>query len=388
MGFILYHVSDRLRNLRNGWQGIHTFYLTLFCFALLSGCTQTTTPAALESKMISNENCRLISLTDHETQLPVIGAEDFAIDHEADKLYISAYDRRSVERAAKKRANKKIPTGGLYAINISQLREPKKKTHTISSLIRADDVDGGLRPHGISYDKKNQELAFINRAYFRKGNKWKMHPQLERIKINGALILSKPNPLTCSANNLLQTNSKILISYDHKACNWYAGLEDIFSLRESGLKFANDGPIEGQVIFEKAGFANGVTNTENGDIALAATREKALHLFNNDDSDISYKQAVKLPGAPDNLTISHDGAIIAALHPSLLRMGAHRKFRLGISPSKLVRIDPATNIVTTLFHDVSGTLFSAATVGVETQKEIILGSVTQPGLLFCEKNLK
>ena len=382
MGFILYHASDRLMNLRIRWQGFCTFCLNLFCFVLLSSCTQTTNPAALESKLISNEKCRLISLIDSATQLPVIGAEDFAIDHEEDKLYISAYDRRSVERAAKKRANKKIPTGGLYAIDISQLRERAKKIHTISSLIRAEDIDGGLRPHGISYDQENQELAFINRAYYRNGNKWKMHPQLERIKINGAPILSEPNSLTCSANNLLQTNTKILISYDHKACNWYAGLEDIFSLRESGLKFANDGPV----IFQKAGFANGVTNTATGDIALAATREKALHLFHENDSNISYKQAVKLPGGPDNLTISHDGAIIAALHPSLLRMGAHRKLGWGNSPSKLVRIDPATNMVTTLFHDVSGSLFSAATVGVETQKEIILGSVTQAGLLYCEKN--
>ena len=94
--------------------------------------------------------------------------------------------------------------------------------------------------------------------------------------------------------------------------------------------------------------------------------------------------SARVPGGPDNLTVSSDGGIVAAVHPSLMAIGLNRRLGVGKAASRIVKIDPETGAVEILFNDPHGELFSAATVAAEWNGGLILGSVTDEGLLFCK----
>ncbi len=355
--------------------------MVLSGIALAITSSNRTAIAGDNNNLIPLQQCQRLDLIDKDTRKPIVGAEDLAIDHSRNILFISAYDRRAVKKAAKKKKNIAIPTGGIYRLSLNNLFTDLKNPIELQSLIRDNDIIGGLRPHGMTYDQDTNEIIFINRGYDRFEKKWRMTPRVERIGADGAVIISKSNDTVCAANDITVHKSKILVSFDHASCNWRGGLEDIFSLRRSGLMQSD----QTTPLYNEAGYANGLAQTPSGDLALAATREKAIHIFSKTIEGVDLQEKIALPGGPDNLTVSYDGALIAAVHPSLFRMGAHRKLNWGRAPSRIVRVDPDTRSVTTLLNEPSGKIFSAATVGIETRTALILGSVTDTGLLLCRK---
>lgn len=344
--------------------------------ASLWGCAQDEVG---ESRYAADQ-CQRIALVDRGTGDIIRGAEDFAIDRARDRLFFSAYDRRAAEKAARKKAAS-IPNGGVYALPLSDLFEEGKTTITVSSLASGADIVGGLRPHGVSYDPKNQELIFINRTYQRMNHKWRMTPRLQRIGANGEIFVGEVSDARCAANDVLVTEQQVFASFDHGACDWRAGFEDLFNLKRSGLAF--DGVA---TVFDGAGFANGLARAVSGDIVLSATREKALVFFKELSGEVEEKTRIALPGGPDNLTIADDGGVVAAIHPSLWRLGLNRKLGIGKAPSRVVKADPETGAVDILFDDPGGKLFSAATVAVQTKDGLALGSVTDEGLLVCRED--
>ncbi len=343
---------------------------------MLSGCAQeVSAPTAY-----SLQQCRRVELRDSEIGESVRGAEDLAFDAKSGQLFVSAYDRRETERAVQKNAQS-IPEGGVYSIDLAALLSVGSEPVNVRSLIRRGDVEGGLRPHGLFYEGRTGEIIFINRGYRRIKGQWGINPRMERIGANGGAFLGESVEANCAANDVLSLNENVLMTFDHGACDWRAGLEDVFSLKRSGVAAVGVGAI-----FDHALFANGIVQTLGGDIIVAATREKALLKMVEVEGDLTLVERVLLPGGPDNLTLSFDGSVIAAVHPSMLRIGFQRKFGLGRAPSRIVKIDPDQNDITILFDDLHGEYFSAATVAIETREALILGSVIEDGLLVCEKS--
>jgi hypothetical protein len=323
------------------------------------------------------DQCRRLTLVDAETGAPIRGAEDFAIDVTAGRLFLSAYDRRAVEKAVHKKAAA-LPQGGVYAVSLDAIFDPETESAPASPLISLGDIAGGLRPHGLSYDAGNQELVFINRSYQRIYGKWQMTPRLQRIGVNGEMFVGKTEASPCSANDVLVTEHHIFTSFDHGACDWRARVEDIFNLKRSGISSNHSGSV-----YARAAFANGLARTLGGDVVLSATRENALVILKEISNGVEERARITLPGGPDNLSISYDGSVVAATHPSMLRLALNRKLGLGKAPSRLIKADPDTGAVSILFDDPTGKLFSAATVAVETRRGLIAGSVTDEGVLVC-----
>ena len=334
--------------------------------------------------------CQRLALIDKTTAQLVTGAEDLHYDQARGVLYISAYDRRAAEKAAKDDRSSSIPTGGIYTLSDSELRNAVSTGQIrVKSLGINDDIAGGLRPHGLTFDPDADEIVFVNRAYRQIGETWKRYTTIERIGTSGELVVTGSLVANCHANDLTVLGNSLVSTFDHQACGWKAGLEDVFNLRRSGVHdYGRDIPL-----ISKVGYANGIATLPDGRLAVAATREKSIRLYDVDHARIlsdqsmsgleAYKK-ISVPGGPDNLTIGTDGSIIAAVHPSLLRMGLHRKLGWKRAPSRIVKIDPETRHVTTLFDDPGGRLFSAATVAVETDHRLVVGSVTDEGLLVCE----
>ncbi len=334
--------------------------------------------AEISPAKYGHDQCRRVALHDARTGAAIIGAEDFAFDPQTGRLFISAYDRRAVENAARKKAAS-LPQGGVYAVPLTALFEGGPGV-AADPLISPSEIDGGLHPHGLGFDGANNEIVFINRAYRRVGGKWKMTPQLQRIGAGGEIFVGVAGRAPCAANDVLVTDGSVLASFDHRNCGWRAVFEDGFGLKRSGV--ADEA---GALLFAHASFANGLARTAGGAIALAATREKALLLLTNKSGRVVETARVQLPGGPDNLTLGFDGGLIAAIHPSLMRLALNRKLGVGKAPSRIVKVDPDIGAVDILFDDSDGKLFSAATVAVETQAGLVIGSVTDSGVLVCKE---
>ncbi len=326
----------------------------------------------------SAEQCRRVKVVDAATGDKVRGAEDFALDAPRGRLYFSAYDRRSVEKAARK-GEMTIPNGGVYAVAVSELFDPDLKKLKTRSLAAPGDIAGGLRPHGITFDERNQEVVFINRTYQRINRRWKMTPRLQCIGANGEVFVGAENDAACGANDVLVTDQHVFTTFDHGGCGWRAGIEDIFNLKRSGIALANDGKV-----FDRAGFANGLAQAHDGHIVMAATRDKELFFLKERASGVEESLRIKTPGGPDNLSTAYDGGIVAAAHPSLFKLALNRKLGLGKAPSRIVKADLKSGETAILFDDPKGALFSAATVAVQTREGLVAGSATDEGLLVCQ----
>lgn len=320
----------------------------------------------------ATNDCRRVALLDSSTGAQVVGAEDMAFDAASRLLIVSAYDRRAVEKASRGVASP--PQGGLYEVAIDDVFGGEN-TINVSSILDRASVPNGLRPHGIAF--ANGEIAFINRGYVIDGTQWRMQPALLRIDGAGAVTSTRAH---CAANDIALVGDSVLTSRDHAACGGFSRLlENVLGQKRSGAFFD-----DGAALIDGVAFANGVSVIEGG-FAVAATRENTVHLFRANAENGSREFAARTPGAPDNLSVSSDGDIVAAVHPNLLRLALNRSWGLGKAGSRIVLIDVETGDSTLLFDDPKGALYSAATVGIETSAGLVAGSVTDAGLLVCER---
>jgi hypothetical protein len=335
--------------------------------AVAGGCARKDA----EAPRFPINQCERVTLIDEATGVEITGAEDLDIDREGGRIFISAYDRRRVEAAAV-RGEKAVPQGGLYAIEIAALSSGAA-SFELRSLVEPSLVVGGLRPHGIAFDRDSGELAFINRGYFIDGKAWRRETNL---------VTSDPDQpqsieivrADCTANDVASLNGRWILTLDHGGCGWRAAFEDITGARKGRL--VDD---KGEALQSGFGFANGAVTASDGGIVVAATRERTLHIFNSEGNAL----LLKLKAAPDNLTLSDEGRIIAAVHPNLISLGLQRKLGVGRSPSRVVEIDLATGDQAVLFDDPKASRISAATAAIRTENLLVIGSVIDEGLAVC-----
>lgn len=345
---------------------------SVFAAALLvAGCAARETA----DPVFPLDQCARVPLVDEATGVAIVGAEDLDIDRKSGRIFVSAYDRRKAERAAHEGASS-VPEGGVYTIELSALNGGDAARQA-RPLVDPRLIAGGLRPHGMSYDASNGRLTFINRAYARNGSLWNMQPRIVVVDSAGALIESKTS-VECSANDIASSDGRVMLTLDHGACGWRMAVEDILGTR--GGRLVDD---KGATLVSGLGFANGVVAAPGGDLVVAATRERAVHLFSMLNGEAVLASTARTGAAPDNLTLSDDGHVIAAMHQSLFALGLQRKLGIGRSPSRIAEIDLKAGGQRLLFDDPKSSLVSAATVAVLAQGMLVIGSVIDPGLVVC-----
>lgn len=332
-----------------------------------------------EAPAYSLAECKRIALIDAATGEAIVGAEDMAFDAASRRIIISAYDRRTAEREAARGAAQ-IAQGGVYAAPLDRLQS-RAQSITLSSVIARDTIDGGLRPHGLSFDPDRREIMFVNRSYKREGRRWRMAARIERAGADGEVFVGAATSPRCSANDVANIGGDLFVSYDHAACGWRGGLEDLFALRASGVEV-----IGGGAIFDKARHANGIAAVSPEILALAATRDHEIILIGRRGAEFERIGRIKVPGAPDNLTVNANGDVVAALHPSLFAIGAERRLGIGRSAGRVVSVNPATGAVTLLFDDPKASLLSAVSVGLEIEDMLVIGSALDRGIVLCRKD--
>lgn len=344
---------------------------TTIAAATLAACAQK----ADGQPAFTHADCRRVAVVDAATNEAVVGAEDLAFDAATNSVIFSAYDRRAAEHAARD-GRDAVPEGGLYSARLAALAANEV---SVEPLIAQASMDGGLRPHGVSFDAESRRVSFINRAYRKLDGKWRMTPEIVHVGVDRAEFTDEDAP-RCSANDLATLNDVLYVSYDHDDCGWRGGLEDVFGSTNSGVSIP-----DGESVFYGVRHANGLVPTGDGRLALAATRDKAIVLLQETDGKFSVEKKFAMPGAPDNLTVAADGAIVAALHPSLTAIGLARRMGFGKAGSRIVSVDPETGATTLLFDDPKAALFQAATAAVYAEGVLVAGSVLDAGLLVCAR---
>ncbi len=346
--------------------------LIILASAMLAACAREGAPAP----EFSLERCTRVALFDQLTGKAIVGAEDLDVDRVSGRIFVSAYDRPSAERAAWQGA-RTIPEGGLYAIDLGALANAPPALD-VRPIADRNAVDGGLRPHGIAWNAETGELTFINRRYLREGKQWRLSPQLVTLSPSGEV--RSASDINCSSNDLAIHAGEPLISLDHGDCGWRAGVEDIFGWKRARLVDRN-----GATIAADFGFANGVAAGAGDRLFVAATRENALYPIIFAGGVARQEKAIALGAAPDNLTIADDGHIVAAVYPSLLGIGLQRRLGVGKSPSRIVGVDPESGARRLLFDDPKATVIAAATVAISTQDMLVLGSALDAGIVVCRR---
>lgn len=386
---------------------------------VLAACSQAPFDAIYQ-----HDQCHRLTLIDELTGQSIIGAEDMLRLPNGD-LLVSAYDRRG------ETAHGTPPQGGIYIVPKGVLNSEK-----ISVKNLVGELNGGVRPHGIDAIELadgSLRVAFVNRAYDQSGKQrvsithfdirdgeaqlpqsfeslqenrfcrandltWARRPpvSVERQSDTDNLnTLSPDNQIEFSA--LVEHEgagllSGLLITFDRQSCGGFATFIENLTNRATGFldlplpeRSARPHLSEDHPLLNLA-FPNGIgvqfKDRSLGDenfLAIAETRANRLRYFPR----TGRRDTVALPGSPDNITVGKPGLILAAVHPSLIRLALYRHSWPGFSraPSRVVKV--TGNQMLILFDDPTGIVFSAASVAVQAAGKLVLGSVGDTGLLVC-----
>ena len=321
-------------------------------------------PREALSARFAHDDCSRIALRDAETGAAVTGVEDIAVLPDG-LLLLSAHDRLDPGE----------PDGGLYLLAPDLLA--RGGTASVRSILPADTVSGGLRPHGIAIHPTEPVVAFINR-----GRGQPVRLTLARYDLTARRLSfiaeGAPHPLSCAANDLVFEDQSVLITLDRGHCisdlREVLGVDHLGSVIRVPLEPGGNGEVT--PIATALAFPNGIAiDPVAGGVIIAETRAGTLRSPQAD--------ARVVPGGPDNLTL--DGPdLVAALHPSLIRLGLYRYDWTDSAPSRIVSVGPER--VEILFDDPDGALFSGATVGQMVGDRLFAGSVRDAGLLLCERS--
>lgn len=322
-----------------------------------------------------------MTVVDPQSGQALRGVEDLAATRDGAWLLLSAYDRLAVETAlseARAPSPTTLAAAGLFWVRVADLDAGRAEA---TRALWRDETPGALLPHGLDLARVPEDgarLAVINRR-FDPAHPEALTPEILVAALVAAETPGAPprlaletrhrDPALCQANDVLWTGARLTVSLDVGHCG---GVDILFSSGRA-LEIAPDGSQ--RLTAAGLAFANGLALAP-GDLAVAETRGDRLRL-------VMSEREVALPGGPDNLTVTDDGRILAALHPSLIRLALYRFGWRARAPSRIVAVEPASGAVTVLYDDPGGALFSGATAALQVGERLIMGSVRDEGLLLC-----
>jgi arylesterase/paraoxonase len=145
-----------------------------------------------------------------------------------------------------------------------------------------------------------------------------------------------------------------------------------------------------RIAIQRLAFPNGVLVSPDGSrLYVAATSQRRLLAFSRENftGNLAEIGALSLPARPDNLSLDAAGHLIAAAHPSLLRLNAFQADAAKPSPSEVYRIgldaQGAPQSYDLIYAD-EGRQIGGASVAAVTGKRLLIGSVFDGKILDCE----
>jgi arylesterase/paraoxonase len=146
----------------------------------------------------------------------------------------------------------------------------------------------------------------------------------------------------------------------------------------------------GKRLVDGIGFANSLALTPDGKtLYVSGTISRAIFIYARDPATgaLTRKAAAFVGTGVDNLDLDPDGRVWTAAHPKLLSFVRHAANPKKGAPSQVIVLEPdatgtAGNIDQVYLKDQNDG-FSAASVAIRAGKQMVLGSVFEPGIRLC-----
>ncbi len=378
--------------------GFHTFIL-MGLVALLYGCSEeglqpipgpSPSPVAIAS-------CHHVTIRDEHGH-SVVGIEDMAIDHEAGRVYLSAYDRRQ-SLDGPKRADRF--TGGILRFPLSLLYSDTREINAHTILAGSDDSP--IRPHGIELliEPDNQRWLFVIDRSQGAGREGSTRLLTLGLYDDGENIAETVPPRTipalCNANNIAALSPENLyVTNDRGACSAFGRIvENVAGLKNSFMGHLDHDTF--QVAVSGLFYANGLERYSLSDnrqvLVVAETRGQALRFYDFDQtngSSVGELMAwIDLKDGPDNIMTGDDNALYIAALPNLFRYALFKTFNLRSADpgSHIYRIWPSDDQSTlhwSMIGHIPSEILPGATVAAQTGEWMLLGSAYGEGIAQCQ----
>jgi arylesterase / paraoxonase len=296
------------------------------------------------------------------------GPEDLVIDHATGFAYIAATDRRMTDPR---------PRGSIYMLDLNDHGSVPVEvlgdnpndffSHGVS-LWRGSD--GALRLFAVNHPETGETVEIFDVAE---------DGQLQHAEtIRSEVMHSLNDVVAVGPRQFYATN-------DQRFDGGIGGALEVFL----GLPLGDLVYFNGEdAVIAASGFAyaNGVNVSLDGQkIYVAETIGHNLAVFDRDpgSGELSSRRDYGLSTGADNIDVAPDGSLFIGAHPDLLAFTAHAGDPETISPSQVVRFDPANAEFATVYASLDGELNGSAT-GAYWKGTLLVSGVFDADLARCE----
>lgn len=313
-----------------------------------------------------------------EKRVPISpGAEDMTLDHSTGIVYIACFDRRDWFNGNPMKKN-----GRIYKCNL------KTKMPRLEEL--KVDLKHPFHPHGISLFKteKGRDLLFVvNHAE----KDTKELVEIFEIHHNKLVHLeSIKDSLITSPNDVVAVGERrFYVSNDHGyTSGFWKSVEDYMQLGISYVNYYDGKKV--RTVAKDIQYANGINVSKDGEhlfVASVTGKKILVYQRNSLNGELTKIDEIFADTGVDNIEVEQDGSLLVGCHPQMLAFLAHARNSSNKSPSQVLKINwkPETKTKIEEIYLNDGNILSGSTVAVSYGKNILIGSVFEPFILWCER---
>lgn len=302
-------------------------------------------------------------LTRH-TGIP--GPEDMVLDG-PDRLLVSSQDRRA----------EVWPPGAVYTLHMP--------SGEVAELPRVGEPEGmTFHPHGLDLVRRDDGQVWLYAITHRTAGEEPPHAiAVYRVRPDRLEFLELlEDPLLASPNDLAATpDGQVYVSNDSSAGG---GLWEAILAQKKSTVVHRDARGHWKVVADRLAYCNGIAVVGNR-VIVATTREHAIYGFSIlGDGSLTHKTRLARVKGPDNFFVAGDDLFVAC-HPRAVKFALHALNPNRRSPSRVYRLDLATNDLQLVFAD-DGSGISGSATGIWLGQTLWIGQVFDPFVVEARVN--
>jgi len=206
------------------------------------------------------------------------------------------------------------------------------------------------------------------------------HPQLSLRRRVKDLLIHDANDVT------LVGHDSFYVTNDHGSQSQLGKTLETWLLLPRANVVYYDGNAA-KVVATGLNYANGINRSADlATIYVAESTGRMLDIFHRDTTSgaLSPVRSLFLGVGVDNIDVDGDGNLWIGAHPRMLDFLAHAKDAKNLSPSVVLKVDPAAEdgAVRTIYAN-AGEEASGGSVAVSDGKRMVIGMVFEPKFLNC-----
>jgi arylesterase/paraoxonase len=306
----------------------------------------------------------------------VIGPEDMQIDRKDRLVFVSATDRRALEKKAPNAQD------GLYTFPLD---------HPEQGFTKLTGTPSNFHPHGISLYRDGGGALTLMAVDHPLGEDSAVEifdvkiangkaALVQRADIAGGLLVN-PNDVTAVAPD------QFYVTNDHASKSAFGRtLEDALLLPRANVVFF-DGNVF-RVVANGLSFANGIfVSPDDTHVYVASTTGRTIHTYERNPVSGELKDAGEfdIPSGLDNIDIDAQGNLWVAGHPKLLDMQAVRADPTKVTPSQIFEVTLKNGVPSEakLVYANAGDEISGSSIGVVDGDRLFIGAGYDSKVLAC-----